>query len=191
MPTATRSLTLEEYLHYDDGEEKQYELVDGELVEMPPEGFQNVQSALFLLSQFLRFVSLRQLSNKAEIVISRDRPTVRAPDLTVLSEELADAMQQINRSTVTLDMPAPLLVVEVVSPGKTNRDRDYIDKRTEYARRGILEYWIVDPQQEQVLVLTLENDAYNETKFEKGDSIRSRLFDHLDLTANQVLNASL
>ncbi len=158
---------------------------------MPPEGFQNVQSALFLLSQFLRFVSLRQLSNKAEIVISRDRPTVRAPDLTVLSEELADAMQQINRSTVTLDMPAPLLVVEVVSPGKTNRDRDYIDKRTEYARRGILEYWIVDPQQEQVLVLTLENDAYNETKFEKGDSIRSRLFDHLDLTANQVLNASL
>jgi Uma2 family endonuclease len=44
-----------------------------------------------------------------------------------------------HRSTITEDMPAPLLVVEVVSPGKANEDRDYRYKRSEYAARGIAE----------------------------------------------------
>ncbi|NJN49181.1 MAG: hypothetical protein HC805_04565 [Alkalinema sp. RL_2_19] len=43
-------------------------------------------------------------------------------------------------------MPVPQLVVEVVSPGEPgekNYDRDYVEKRCEYAARGIAEYWIV------------------------------------------------
>jgi Uma2 family endonuclease len=43
----------------------------------------------------------------------------------------------------------------VVSPGKANEDRDYRYKRSEYAARGIAEYWIVDPAQARVTVLTL------------------------------------
>lgn len=34
-------LTFEEYLAYDDGTDTRYELVDGELVEMPPETRKN------------------------------------------------------------------------------------------------------------------------------------------------------
>jgi hypothetical protein len=34
-------LTMEEYLAYDDGTDTRYELVDGELVEMPPESPEN------------------------------------------------------------------------------------------------------------------------------------------------------
>ncbi|BAY10229.1 hypothetical protein NIES2098_33950 [Calothrix sp. NIES-2098] len=41
MTSATKKLTLEEYLAYDDGTDAKYELVDGELVEMPPESDQN------------------------------------------------------------------------------------------------------------------------------------------------------
>jgi Uma2 family endonuclease len=59
------------------------------------------------------------------------------------------------RLTITLDMPPPQLVVEVVSPGRIGRERDYISKRAQYAARGIPEYWIVDPQEQMIAVLQL------------------------------------
>ncbi|MDX2241264.1 MAG: Uma2 family endonuclease [Leptolyngbyaceae cyanobacterium bins.302] len=142
MTSATKYMTLEEYLAYDDGTDRPYELVAGELVEMPSESPLNVQIALFLLAHLLQFVPINRLSNKAEIVVTGVRATTRIPDLTVFTVELAETLRDAKRSTVMLDMPPPLLVVEVVSPGKTNEDRDYRYKRSEYAARGIVEYWI-------------------------------------------------
>ena len=48
------------------------------------------------------------------------------------------------------------LVVEIVSEGKENRDRDLVTKRIEYAAAGIEEYWIVDPETRSVSVLVLD-----------------------------------
>ncbi|MBC7815262.1 MAG: Uma2 family endonuclease [Planctomycetaceae bacterium] len=48
------------------------------------------------------------------------------------------------------------LVVEIVSEGKENRDRDLVTKRAEYAAAGIEEYWIVDPESRSVTVLMLD-----------------------------------
>jgi Uma2 family endonuclease len=50
------------------------------------------------------------------------------------------------------------LVMEVVSDD--DRRRDLETKRREYAQAGIPEYWIVDPQQSLVTVLTLDRDHY-------------------------------
>jgi Uma2 family endonuclease len=54
------------------------------------------------------------------------------------------------------------LVVEVVSEGEENRERDLVTKREEYAKAGISEYWIVDPQEKQITVLFLEGQSYRE-----------------------------
>ena len=48
------------------------------------------------------------------------------------------------------------LVIEIISEGKENRERDLITKRAEYAAAGIQEYWIVDPETRSVTVLMLE-----------------------------------
>lgn len=48
------------------------------------------------------------------------------------------------------------LVMEVVSEGQENRDRDLVTKRAEYAAAGIQEYWIVDPETQTVTVLMLD-----------------------------------
>lgn len=52
------------------------------------------------------------------------------------------------------------LVIEVVSPGDEARERDLIDKRADYARANIREYWIIDPETRTVTVLTLSGRSY-------------------------------
>jgi Uma2 family endonuclease len=190
MTTTTHRLTLEEYLNYDDGTDTPYELVAGELVVMPPESPQNSMIARHLLVQLLQAVPFQRLCYKdTEIVISGSRATTRLPDLMVLTEELAEALQDHGRGTILLDMPPPLLVVEVVSPGKRNQDRDYRYKRSEYAARGIAEYWIVDPEKAVVIVLMLVDGFYEEAVFQGLEVIRSPVFLELTLTAKQVLAA--
>ena len=189
MTIATKKLTLEEYLAYDDGTDTKYELVDGELVAMPPESDQNNLIALYLLAEFLKFVPIRLIRHKdTEIVVTGNRTRVRLPDLMILTKELLTVLIG-KRATITQNMPSPALVVEVVSPGKINEDRDYRYKRSEYAARGILEYWIIDPQKEQVMVLTLVDGLYEEELFRKNETIISRTFPLLKLTAKQVLKA--
>lgn len=191
MTAATKLLTLKTYLAWSNTAEKHYELVSGKLVEMPPESPHNAEIAIKLLLVFAQFISPRLLRCKdTEIVVSGTRATVRLPDLMVLTENLADDLYSNKRSTINIDMLPPALVVEVVSPGKANRDRDYRFKRSEYAARGIAEYWIVDPQENKVTVLLLDNGLYQENVYQDNDSIDSQLFTQLQLTANQVFSAS-
>ncbi|MDJ0593990.1 MAG: Uma2 family endonuclease [Pleurocapsa sp. MO_226.B13] len=105
----------------------------------------------------------------------------------ILTEELLAAIGG-RRATITPDMPSPALVVEVVSPGKENEDRDYRYKRSEYAARGIIEYWIVDPQREKVTVLSLVDGLYEETVFEGSQQIISTILTNFHVSAAKVLN---
>lgn len=179
-------MTLEEYLNYDDGTDTQYELVNGELLIVPAESEINRRIATFLFAYFLQQgIPSYRLSMKTEIVVSGFRATTRFPDVMVLSEELAMALEGAPRSTVLPEMPPPLLVVEVVSPDQANRDYRY--KRSEYAARGIAEYWIVDPIQQRVTVLEWLEGLYEEKMYTENDSIASPLLGSLELTPAQVL----
>ena len=87
-------------------------------------------------------------------------------------------------------MPPPLLVVEVVSPGKIQQERDYIAKRNQYEDLGISEYWIVDPQLKKVTVLSLESEHYQESSVFLGQQvITSSILPDFKLTASAVLSA--
>lgn len=52
------------------------------------------------------------------------------------------------------------LAIEVVSRDTKDRHHDLVTKRREYARAGIGEYWIVDPQKERITVLRLQGKRY-------------------------------
>jgi Uma2 family endonuclease len=52
------------------------------------------------------------------------------------------------------------LVMEIVSDEPEDRERDLVAKRSEYAKAGIPEYWIVDPQERRGTVLSLKNKTY-------------------------------
>jgi Uma2 family endonuclease len=89
-------------------------------------------------------------------------------------------------------MPPPLLVVEVVSPGEIQRDRDYIAKRMQYQDLGVPEYWIVDPQEGNIVVRELSGTVYSEVKTFRGDKqVRSPQLGELNATVAQILPESI
>ena len=181
-----QTMTLEEFFSYDDGTDAMYEFEDGELILMTAESEINRRIAMFILACFLQQgIPAYRLSMKTEIVTTGSR--VRVPDLVVFSEELAIAMEGAKRSTVMSEMPAPLLVVEVVSPNQSSRDYRY--KRSEYAARGIAEYWIIDPIQGQITVLEWVDGLYEEQVYEGDKAIASFVLSNLELTAAQILQA--
>ncbi|MBD2078912.1 Uma2 family endonuclease [Leptolyngbya sp. FACHB-17] len=185
--------TIEEYLDYDDGTDTRYELVDGVLVEMGAEKPINTAIAVFLIGYFLQLgIPVSRIGIKHLIAGSSSRVTARDPDLMIHSEASRDAMNQTAQLFLSATMPAPLLVIEVVSPGEPGSDnynRDYIEKPREYAARGISEYWLIDPNRAVVLVLTLQNDRYQTKEFRNNDRLVSPTFPNLQLTAAQILEA--
>ncbi|UIE38185.1 Uma2 family endonuclease [Leptodesmis sichuanensis] len=195
MTIATpKRLTLEEYLTYDDGTDTRYELVDGVLVAMGAEYPINSTIVSFLFAVFLGTgIPYYRLAIGHQIAVSSTKATARQPDLIVHTEASAAAILSGSRLLMP-EMPAPMLVVEVVSSSDTDpkaRDRDYNEKRAEYAARQIPEYWIIDPIAAVVLVLTLAGDQYHESLFTGTQQIVSPNFAGLNLMAEQVLNAGM
>ncbi|MBN3879710.1 MULTISPECIES: Uma2 family endonuclease [unclassified Nostoc] len=182
----TKLLTFEEFMAYDDRTDTRYELVDGELVEMPTESQENCDIAKFLLFELAKRFPITLLAYKdIEVEVSGRRATCRLPDL-VLHTESKVALIGSPRNLITRDMPPPALVVEVVSPGTENRSRDYRYKRTEYAARGITEYWIVDPELKQITVCKWVEGQYEDTVLKGTATIASDIVPDWELMVEQV-----
>jgi Uma2 family endonuclease len=67
----------------------------------------------------------------------------------------------------------PEIAIEVVSSGSEHRD--YVEKREEYLQFGILEYWIIDFEKQQMLVLRRASGAWGEKVVQPGQMLRTRL----------------
>jgi Uma2 family endonuclease len=187
MSRMVTHLTMEEYLVYDDGTDTRYELVDGELVEMAIESQINASIAKYLLFEFAKHIPIALVAWNTEIEVSGRRAKCRLPDLLVHSEESQAALVGATRATLLRDMPPPQLVVGIVSPGADNRDRDYRYKRTEYAARGIAEYWIIDPEIQQITLCEWINGQYEDTVYTGDTVISSKVLPGFNLTVSQIL----
>lgn len=180
-----RFQSFEEYLAYDDGTNKLYELFNGELIAVPPESGQNVQIANRLFLMFALLLGTDRVRGHGLELEVNGEPRNRYPDLTILREEHIE--QLAKRNTVRLTMSPPLLVVEVVSPGELQRDRDYVAKRVQYQDCGIPEYWIIDPNTQTVLILELSEGNYREVgSFGSESQLLSPQFEQLSFTAAQI-----
>lgn len=141
----------EDYLELETNRLIEYSHGRLEVLPMPTESHQDIVLFLYeMLKAFLQRLTL----GKVLIAPLRVRlwpGKYREPDVVVMLIEHANRRHDPYWET-------PDLVMEVVSPD--NRHLDVDTKRREYARAGIPEYWIVDPQETTVTVLTLSGDQY-------------------------------
>lgn len=181
----TKLYTFEEYLNYDDGSDRRYELVDGRLEVMNPPKLEH-----FLIARFIEQAIEAEISRKnlqwfcfKDAGIRTGLNKSRLADICVATREQT---RELTNQSLVFQTP-PLLVVEVVSPESVQRDYRY--KRSEYAAAEIPEYWIVDPILNQVSVLVLDAGLYESTVFTGNQKIMSQIFPELTLTVEQVLAA--
>lgn len=178
-----RLLTFEEYLAYDDGTGTRYELVDGVLVPMNPPRAMHIKIARLLYAAFTQAIADRPWVVSWDYGVRTNIKHARLPDLTVLTaDQEADLIASGSEAVLE---EAPILAVEIVSPSTSSED--YRQKRSEYAVRGVAEYWIVDPIKQRVTVLTLVEGLYEEQMFEGEQRITSEQLPQFNLSANQVL----
>jgi Uma2 family endonuclease len=64
---------------------------------------------------------------------------------------------------------APDLIIEIVSPGSENRDRDLKVKRSLYGKYGVQEYWAVDHENRSVFIFRLEGTVLEHVSSLTGD----------------------
>ncbi len=187
-----KRMTLQEFLKFDDGGDRQYELVDGALVEMGAESTGNLRIAMYLIDYFLKIVGFDRVGIKEKIQVKSSFWTARDADLIIHSERSSLALDGRSEACLFLEDPNPLAVIEIVSPGsqsKPNYKRDYEQKPGEYADRGIPEMWQIDAVREWVRVGSLVDGEYEFKTYMADDRIVSLMFPDFDLTVAQILGA--
>ncbi|SOE22295.1 Endonuclease, Uma2 family (restriction endonuclease fold) [Spirosomataceae bacterium TFI 002] len=80
---------------------------------------------------------------------------------------------------------APDLIVEILSPGNTQKEMKH--KFDLYEAAQVQEYWLVEPNDKVVLVYTLKNGKYIGLKpFTEGSVLKSELFPDLEVHVSSL-----
>ncbi len=129
------------------------ELSEGRLIvpEMPTTLHQRI--IVKLLRKMADFVDDNELGEVgvAALPVRLWKGKIREPDIIFMSDEHKDRIE-IGCWGV------PDLAVEVIS--KSNEDTDRIEKFSEYAKAGIQEYWIVEPEERTIEIYILDRKKY-------------------------------
>ncbi|MGL5939428.1 MAG: Uma2 family endonuclease [Waterburya sp.] len=184
--TTPKSLySFKEYLQHKNDPDNRYELIDGKLELMNPPTFRHILICDFIrdaLKAEINRLKLPWLAIREGGIRTGWRKS-RLADVYVVTRE--QVMSSLDESGVL--ETSPLLVIEVVSPDSIKRD--YRFKRSEYAALGISEYWIIDPLEQQVTILLLDEGLYEETVFISEQELVSPTFTEIKITPKQILTA--
>jgi Uma2 family endonuclease len=170
------------YLWLTDGTNHLIEFTDGyiEVLPIPTEGHQTL---LLYLYELLRMY----FAGAGKILVAplrlRIRPRkYREPDLLLVRD--VNDPRRGNRYWDGAD-----LVVEIVSPDKP--ERDLVEKRRDYAEAKVPEYWIVNPLDQTVVVLRLDDGTYVEHGvFGRGNRATSALLTGFEVEVNALFDAA-
>ncbi|HEV7473501.1 MAG TPA: Uma2 family endonuclease [Pyrinomonadaceae bacterium] len=167
----------------DDG--NRYELINGELFvsRAPGISHQRVLNNLqFEFSSYLKANPIGILVPGAGAIFSDYDAVI--PDLAFVRHERWDEVVTGEKFTGALD-----LVIEILSPGTQNRQRDLTAKRQLYGKYGVQEYWIVDSENQSVLILRLGTQILEEIASLAGDQeLTSPLLPGFQLNVNSIFN---
>jgi Uma2 family endonuclease len=148
--TVTKRYTVEEFMRLPEPPDgAKQELVQGEVVTMPPPHFDHgeVQLAIgSLLRDFVRKHRLGRVTTESGLITERDPDSVRGPDVAYWNKDQVPLGEKVEGYP---DAVADLCV-EVISEKK--RRSGLKKKLKEYFKRGVRMVWVVDTEAQTVTV---------------------------------------
>lgn len=174
--------TEAQYLRLTDETNHLIEFTDGviEVLPMPTDSHQVL--LLFLYDLLKAFIQARGGKVLVAPLRVRIRPgKYREPDI-LLVRDAHDPRRQ-NAFWLGAD-----LVMEIVSPD--NPERDTEQKPVDYADAGIPEYWIINPLDETVSVLNLQDHGYTErTVYGRGETAASTVLQGFAVCVDEIFDS--
>ena len=176
-------LTYDDFLLFpDDG--KRHELIDGEHYVTPSPNRKHqaiVWNLAGLIAPYLDSHPIGRAFVAPFDVIFSEFDVVE-PDLLFISKARLDDIL-----TTTHVRGAPDLVVEIGSP--STRKRDETIKRKLYERRGVEEYWVIDPDLDTIAVYRRIGEGYQRTgefSLERNETLTTTLLPGLALALDRI-----
>lgn len=178
-----------DYLCFTDDTDHPIEFTKGQLefLAMPSRAHQRLVK--FFLMVLTTFVDKRALGEvlPGGIRVKTEDGAFRIPEVLYLSDA-KKAEWGGDRYFTGVD-----LAIEIVSDDPKSQKRDYTLKVEDYARGRIPEYWIVDPQESKITVLTLPENSGKYTEhgvFQMGDTATSKLLAGFEVAVQAVFDAA-
>jgi len=142
-----------DYLYLTENTRRLAELIDGRIEVLAMPTLEHQEIIFYLLTMLRAFITPNRLGRAimAPIRMRLNADRYQEPDVLFMFDE--NTSRAGNEYWDRAD-----LVMEVVS--KEDPQRDWVDKRQDYAAAGIPEYWIIDPRTKTIIVLRLENKQY-------------------------------
>lgn len=161
--------------------QRRIELYDGEIVEMPSPSLKHqriIRRLMFMLELWLseHLTGILYIS-PADLYVSESKCYI--PDLMFFRRERYDT-ERIEREDGVCVIAPPDLTVEILSSSTSRNDR--ILKSNIYTEFGVMNYWIIDPDEETLEAFALDRGRYAiEAALEGSDAFKPALFPGLKI----------
>jgi len=171
-------LTQEKYYTVEDfykiPEEIHAELINGELVYMASPSRIHQKILVELITLINHYIKSKKgdcevYAAPFDVQLWDNKDTIVEPDICIICDK-----KKLNKHGC---LGAPDWIIEIVSP--SNPVHDYIDKLSFYTKASVREYWIVDPQTQNIYVYNLEPEQFNVKVYTFQDTIKVGIYEDL------------
>jgi len=174
-----KKYTYADYMLIED--EKRYEIYEGELIMVPAPATRHQRVSWkieYIMGRFIEENILGTILDAPTDVVLADY-VVLQPDILFISKDREDIIKP--RAV----MGAPDLVVEIASPSTSFHDT--VKKRDIYQRYGVMEFWLVFPEEKAIEVMVLQDGVYSEFASAREEGkVTSKVLSGLEVDVKDV-----
>lgn len=182
MTVTTAKWSLDEYhqmIAADILAGRQVELLNGEIIEMAPEGPEHAQTSTDAADYLRQLLGTKVVVREAKPITLLNSHSEPEPDITV-----AQPLREVYRAR----HPYPENIFWLIEYANTSWEKDSQAKRRAYASAGIREYWIVNLKRRDVTVLRQpeQGDYQQEDTFSHG-MLTPQAFPDVEIRVRQLI----